>query len=141
MRAQAASEFLVIIAVLSFIMAPFLLIVYSNASSSAEKIAISKATFSAARLASSANAVGSMGLGSRLHATVELPDVESISTSKNEVVINVRTGYGIVSIVQPSRFQLTSDGLEKIKTAGIYTLDVAGPAAFGSAEKVSITLR
>ena len=141
MKAQAASEFLIIIAVLSFIMAPFLLLVYTNASASSEKIAISKATFSAARLASSANAVGAMGAGSRVHATVELPDVESLRVVKNEVVVEVRTSYGVVSVVQPSRFQLDSSGLEKIHGAGIYTIDVSGPESTASGEKVSLVLR
>lgn len=141
MKGQASSEFLVIVAVLSFMMVPFLLLVYMNSAGAPEKIAISKASFSAARLASSANAVGAMGIGARLYTTIEVPDVQSVQASGNEVVVTLKTSYGEVNIVQPTRHPVLGVGLDYIKGGGTYTVDVVGPESYSSPQIVRIILR
>lgn len=141
MKGQGSAEFLVIVGVLTFVMVPILLLIYINANASPEKIALGKATFSAARLASAADSVGAMGLGAQVFTTIDLSDVDSISVAPYEVAITTRTSYGNVTVVSPSKYSLKGMGLSNIKSAGTYTFIVSGPDRYGSNGNVTIALR
>lgn len=142
MRGQASSEFIVIIAALTMIMMPVLIIMNVNAQYSQESMALARAAFSAARLASAADSVGSMGLGARLYTTIDVPTLDSIAVSGHDIAFRMNTSYGPVVVVQASRFQLgSSPDFDRIKTAGTYTVEVQGPERVGQNEKVTLILR
>lgn len=140
MKAQASAELLVIIAVMGIAMLPMLLVMGTSAQKGPDTLALGKAVFSSARLASSVNAVGSLGLGSAVGASVEFPDGAVVSAMGREISVRVMTSSGPVDIVQSTRFNVTGVGLERITREGTYLIDVqAGPTPEKS--DVSITLR
>lgn len=141
MKGQASSEFLVIIAALTLMMLPVLVIMNLNVQYSQERMALSKATFSAARLAAAADSVGAMGLGAKLYTTVELPATESIDVQGHAIAIRLRTSYGPVVIVQASRFNLNATGIERASSPGTYTFEVTGPDRVSPASHVELLLR
>ncbi|MFH0927090.1 MAG: hypothetical protein V1822_00755 [Candidatus Micrarchaeota archaeon] len=127
-RGQIAIEFLVILGLLSLAIIPIIFAMQWNAGNSPDRLAISKGTFSAARLAASVNSVGSIGEGARLRVQVELPNVDSVQLRAHEVVLNVQTSYGEVVILQPVDYDVSGIGLEGVKAEGTYVLDVYSDA-------------
>jgi hypothetical protein len=95
-----------------------------NAQNSPDRLAISKGTFSAARLASSVNSIGSLERQSKIRANVEMPLLESVQASGREIVLNVYTTYGTVAIVQATDYQVGGIGMEKINAEGTYSIDI-----------------
>ncbi|PIT84601.1 hypothetical protein COU37_02465 [Candidatus Micrarchaeota archaeon CG10_big_fil_rev_8_21_14_0_10_45_29] len=124
MRGQVSVEFLLIIGMLSVAILPILFAMNFAAQDSPDRLSISKATFSAARIASSAQAVGNLGPGSKIRAQVEMPHVRSISVNNNEVALDVQTTYGNVIILQQTDFQMHGRGLESISAPGSYIIDI-----------------
>ena len=126
-RAQASAEYLLILGVLAAAILPFLLMLAWNANQNPEALALTLATFSASRLAASVNSVGSLGPGAILRTQIEMPDGVTMSARGREVVVHLNTRYGPVDIVQPTRFNMSSSGLERISAQGTYVIDVNGP--------------
>jgi len=124
MRGQVSVEFLLIIGMLSVAILPILFAMNFATQDSPDRLAISKATFSAARIASSAQAVGNLGPGSKIRAQVEMPYVRSINVRGNEVALEVQTTYGNVLILQQADFELNGRGLEGIGAPGTYMIDI-----------------
>ncbi len=142
MRAQASAEFLIVIAIMSMAMLPLLLALQANATQTPDKLALAKATFSAARLSSAVMAVGSLGLNSSMMTAVEFPNVVLVNASGREILVRVATSYGPVDIVQPTRFNVTSPtgGLDAIRHEGSYVIDVRASAVLNDTN-VTLTLR
>jgi len=141
MKAQASSEFLIIIAALTLMMMPVLIVMNMNAQYSAERMALSKASFSAARLAAAADSVGAMGLGAKLYTTVELPGTEKIEVNGHDIALTLKTSYGNVVVVQASRFMLNATGIGRATAPGTYTFEVTGPSNLAPDSHVELYLR
>ncbi|MFH1306866.1 MAG: hypothetical protein ABIH83_04410 [Candidatus Micrarchaeota archaeon] len=122
-KAQVAIEFLIVIGVLSLAIIPILFAMHWNAQNSPDRLAISKGSFSAARIASTVDAVGNLGVGTVLRAQVEMPAVNSVEAGGKELVVNVETTYGNVAIVQATQFEINAIDLGKIGAEGTYTID------------------
>lgn len=140
MRAQASAEFLMVIALLAVAMLPLLLSLQANAVQTPDQLALSKAVFSASRLAASVESVGSLGLNSSLSTPLELPDVTLVNASGREVVIRVRTSYGPVDIVQATRYNVSSVGLDAIRREGSYVVNIRASENLSNSN-VSLSLR
>lgn len=123
-KGQIAVEYLIIIGILSIAIIPILFAMHWNANSSPDQLAISKGTFSVARISSSVNAVGSIGDGAKLRAQVEMPDISSLEVGPDVIVANVDASYGNVAIVQPTKYEVSGIGLTGIRAGGIYTFDI-----------------
>jgi len=123
-RGQIAIEFLVIIGILSLAIIPILFAMHWNASNSPDRLAISKGTFSAARIAAAVDSVGSIGDGSKLRTQVELPENAGLRVRGKEIVLYVRTTYGDVVILQPTDYTTFSLGTENVKREGTYMFDI-----------------
>lgn len=139
-KAQASAEFLIVIAIMSMAMLPLLLSLQTNATQMPDKVNLAKATFSAARLAASVQAVGSLGLNSSMITAVELPEVLLVNASGREILVRVATSYGPVDIVQPTRFNVTSPNLDTIRHDGSYVIDIRSSAELNNSN-VTLTLR
>ena len=126
-RAQASSEYLLILAVLAAAILPFLLVLAWNANQNPEALAMTLATFSAARLAASVDSVGSLGTGSALRTQIEMPDGVTLTAKGREVVAHLNTRNGPVDIVSPTHFDMTATGFDRITAQGSYVIDVRGP--------------
>ena len=125
MKGQISVEFLIIIGILSIAMLPVLFAMNYSAQTTPDKIAIAKATFSAARLRSAVNSVGSLGFGSSMVTQIEMPTVEYIQISNKEIAISVMSSYGDVAIIQPVEFNITSTtGFENVRAEGTYLVDI-----------------
>ena len=138
MRAQASTEYLLILSVLGAAILPFLLVLAWNATRSPEQLALSLATFSASRLAAAVNSVGSLGPGAALRTQIEMPDHVALSASGREITVRLNTSIGPMDIVQPVLFPINSSGLERVRSQGSYIIDVYGPA---SPAAPNVTLR
>ena len=138
-RGQASSEFLLVLAILAAAILPILLTLAWNSRASPEQLSVGIATFSASRLAAAVNSVGSLGPGSALRTQIVLPRVIYVSARGREIVIDVNTSYGEVALVQPTRFNISSTGFERINREGTYIIDVRGPTG-PDAQNVTLTL-
>ena len=127
MRAQASTEYLLILSVLGAAILPFLLVLAWNATRSPEQLALSLATFSASRLAAAVNSVGSLGPGAALRTQIEMPDNVLLSARGREITVSLNTSVGQMDIVQPTLFPMNSTGLERVGAQGTYIIDVYGP--------------
>lgn len=123
-KGQIAIEFLVIIGILSLAIIPILFAMHWNASNSPDRLAISKGTFSASRMAAAIDSVGSIGEGAELRTQVEMPNLGALKVQGNEVVLSVRTTYGDVVILQPTDYTIQSIGVEKLRAEGTYMFDI-----------------
>lgn len=121
---QVAVEFLLIIGILSLAIIPVLFAMHWNSQNSPDRLVLTKAAFSASRLASSANSVGSLGPGSKMRVQVELPPVHSVVASGEDISVNAITSYGTAAIVQTCDYSLSSQGFERMGAEGTYTIDV-----------------
>lgn len=124
MRGQVSVEFLLIIGILSIAIIPILSAMSLASQDSPDRLSISKATFSAARIASSAQAIGNLGPGSKIRAQVEMPPVQSVKIKGNELALDVITTYGNVVILQQTDFKMKALGFEKIGAPGTYIIDI-----------------
>ncbi len=127
MRAQASTEYLLIMAVVSAAVLPFLLVLAWNASQQPEQLVISMATASVSRLAATVNSVGSLGPGAALRTQIEMPSGVTLNASGREIVVHLRTSVGPMDFVQPTAFPVNSSGLERVQAGGTYIIDVYGP--------------
>jgi len=126
-RAQASSEYLLILGVLSAAILPFLLVLVWNANQNPENLAMVLATFSASRLAASVDSVGSLGTGATLRTQIEMPDGVTLTAAGHEVVARLNTRFGPIDIVSPTHFMMNATGFERITKQGTYVIDVHGP--------------
>ncbi len=138
-RGQASSEFLMVLALISAAILPLLLMLAWNSRASPEQLSVGVATFSASRLAAAVNAVGSLGPGAALRTQIVLPRTLYASASGREIVIDLNTSYGEVALVQPTRFNISSVGFERINREGTYIIDVRAPNSTDS-PNVTLTL-
>lgn len=138
-RGQASSEFLLVLALIAAAILPLLLILAWNSRASPEQLSVGIATSSASRLAAAVNSVGSLGPGAALRTQIVLPRVLSVSAQGREIVIDLNTSYGPVALVQPTRFNISSSGFERINREGTYIIDVRGPGG-PDAQNVTLTL-
>lgn len=139
-RGQISLEFLVIIAVMTLTLTPLLLLVQWNSQQSPDQNMLNKAAWSATRLASSVDAVGSLGPGSQMGVQVEMPDVVNVTAQGREITIRLITSYGPVDAVYPTRFNVTGVGLGSIHKEGSYLIDVSASTDPANAN-VTLTLR
>ena len=123
-KGQVAIEFLVIIGIMSLAVIPILFAMHWNSSNSPDRLAISKGTFSVARIAASINSVGSIGEGAKIRAQVELPACKSLKIKRREVALVVETSYGDVVILHPTDYDADGIELEGVRTEGGYIMDV-----------------
>ena len=137
-RAQASAEYLLILGVLAAAILPFLLLLIWNANQNPEALAMTLATFSAARLAASVDSVGSLGAGAALRAQIEMPEGVTLNASGREIVAHLNTRNGPVDIVSPTHFDMNSTGFERITKQGTYIIDGYGPY---SVNQTNVTLR
>ncbi len=124
MRAQSSAEFMIAIAIMGIALVPIMTAMQWNSQSSPEKMMLAKASFSADRLRSAVDSVGALGPGARLTAQVEMPQVQNISAQGREISIGLDTSFGPVDITQPTRFNVTTSGFERIRAEGRYVIDV-----------------
>ena len=130
---------MLVLAILSATILPILLMLSWNSRAQPEALSVSMAAFSASRLAAAVNSVGSLGSGSALRTQIELPNVIFLQASGREIVVRVNTSYGLLDLVQPTRFNISSSGFSRIGAAGAYVIDVHG-AANMSATNVTLEL-
>jgi len=123
-KGQIAIEFLVILGLLSLAIFPILFAMHWNSNNSPDQLAISKGTFSVARISSAVNAVGSIGDGAKLRVQTEMPNIDSLEIGPGVVVANVYTTYGPVAIVQPADYEVRGIGLEHVRIEGTYTFEI-----------------
>lgn len=136
-RGQASSEFLLVLALIAAAILPLLLMLAWNSRASPEQLSVGIATSSASRLAAAVNAVGSLGPGAALRTQIVLPRVLYVSAQGREIVIDLNTSYGEVALVQPTRFNISSSGFERINREGTYIIDIRGP---GGPDAPNVTL-
>ncbi|VVB56912.1 Uncharacterised protein [uncultured archaeon] len=129
MRAQASSEYLLIMAVLSAAVLPFLLVLAWNAAQQPEQLAMTMATASASRLAAAVNSVGSLGPGAALRTQVEMPNGVTLNATGHEITVHINTAIGPMDLVQPTYFPVNGSGLERVQAGGTYIIDVYGPTS------------
>ncbi len=132
-RGQASAEFMLVLAILSATILPILLMLSWNSRAQPEQLSVSMAAFSASRLAAAVNSIGSLGSGASLRTQIELPSVVFLHASGREIVVRVNTSYGLLDLVQPTRFNVSSTGFERINREGAYVIDVRGAANLSAA--------
>jgi hypothetical protein len=59
-----------------------------------------------------------------MRVQIELPEVESVVASDEDIVVNTVTTYGNVAVVQTSDYNLVSSGFERMSSEGTYTIDM-----------------
>ncbi|MCD6227709.1 hypothetical protein J7J90_04405 [Candidatus Micrarchaeota archaeon] len=122
MRAQVSVEFLIIIGMIMVLILPVIIYAFSVLNvENQDRIDSVKAEAAIDRIAYTVDSVGSAGTGSALYTNIFVSSVENVSVEKNEVKFMINTADGPVELYRVTQYNLTSDGLDKIKV-GEYKL-------------------
>ncbi|MDE1798343.1 MAG: hypothetical protein KGH63_02975 [Candidatus Micrarchaeota archaeon] len=121
-KGQASAEFLIVIAIMGVAILPLILVMAQNAQSTPEKLAMSEAQFSTARLGAAVDSVGSMGPGAQMRTQVQLPGLLSLAAGGREITARVQTSYGPVDIVQATKFNVSGPDLAGLTPEGTYLI-------------------
>jgi uncharacterized protein (UPF0333 family) len=126
-RGQASAELLFAIAIMLLMVMPVLFNAYFNIGQQEEKLSLSVASASAARIANLADSVGYLGGNASIIAEIDVPrGTEEVKTQNNEIVFKMQTSSGPVDIVRASRFRIIQTTLvEKNDAKGIYRIEIA----------------
>jgi hypothetical protein len=99
MKAQSASEFLIIVSVALTILIPLILLVNQSLMGYSDDTKISLAREAVKKLGDNADWVFSQGPPAKVTVEVYIPDgVESVSINNNEILYKVRTSAGITDV-------------------------------------------
>jgi len=99
MKAQSASEFLIIVSVALTILIPLILLVNQSLMGYKDDTKISLAKEAVKKLGNNADWVFSQGPPAKVTVEVYIPDdVESVSLINNEILYKVRTSAGISDV-------------------------------------------
>jgi hypothetical protein len=99
MKAQSASEFLIIVSVALTILIPLILLVNQSLMGYSDDTKISLAKEAVKKLGDNADWVFSQGPPAKVTVEVYIPDgVESVSINNNEILYRIRTSAGITDV-------------------------------------------
>lgn len=124
MKGQISTELLVIVALVLLIFIPLLVLVYMKANEANQQIASYQAELAVTRVASLANAVGSLGTNTSVVTDVYLPqNMVSFKTVQSgrggEVILTLQTPDGIKDTPEIIKFPLDNPGtLAEASAAG-----------------------
>jgi hypothetical protein len=125
-RGQVSTEVLILVGIALFLLIPVILYAYGRVNASGDDLAVQKAEFAAHRLASLADSVGYLGGAAAVVDEIEIPPyVESVGVNGRDVVIKLGATSGDKDIVASTAFELEAVGLDKVKRAGTYFIEVS----------------
>lgn len=129
MRGQVSTELLIIVGLILVLFIPVLITIYLKAAEANDRIASLQASIALSRLASTANAVGSLGGGAYAVAELYVPgQVQSIEFNPlgegGEIVFSIRQQNETSEVVDVVKFPLRGPVFENPRD-GIYRFNIS----------------
>lgn len=143
-RGQASTEILVMMGMMMLLLLPLLFYAYGRANAAGEDISVQKAELAAQRLSSAADSVGYLGGAAALIEEIELPsNVQNVSVAGRDVVFEIASSAGRKQIVKSSAFAIKATGLERMRRAGAYLVEIGAVSNYSasSAEQVYMIVK
>ncbi|MEM4554715.1 MAG: hypothetical protein QXT25_02595 [Candidatus Anstonellaceae archaeon] len=143
-KGQISTETLAIVGVILLLMVPFILYAIGKSNNAKEDFAVQKAEFAAQRLARLVDSIGYLGGSSAIVEQVEVPPyVKSLNISGggHDIVFQMETSSGKKEIVRTTAFNVTAEGLERVKKEGTYYFEIRALSNFSGGAQVKITVR
>ena len=135
-KAQIGIEVMAIVAVMMLLLLPLTYVLLVRGGQFNEQAAIAKADENAARIAATADQVGSMGPGSKVVLQVDMPvgitaaeakgNVDPLEAPWGEISFTLKTSYGDGDVVGMSKFSLVpGPAFDSLKNPGTHYIVIA----------------